>query len=537
MPFDREATPGAGAAENYYDVLGLRPGATDEEIEAAYADLAAMFAPSKVPAARQDYARKQRARLAASYAVLADPDQRAAYDNRLGGTAPAPAPATPPLAPPAPAAEIAVPVQSVPDEVHEPATADLAPLEEPNAADLPTSAEPILAQPLTIAPAPTAPLTVEPPDEGDGGLEAAPVVTRQATEQETARLAEIEVDEDAPVADDNEDELDTAEANDLVADEDELDTAEASASPPEEDLAPWQAPPAPPAPTRATPAKPVPKARPAAAPAAPPDSRPGGVALPSRREAAQIAERKPVPPAAAAPAPPARSGAPVTRPMGTTTRPTPARPAPARRAVADDGEEELLAPRSRTARPAPPPPRKRKKNTNNRLAYQIMTLVIALVLILGTGASFLSTTVTPTILDTPTPSAGAAAPLVAAGDSAGQAGQWTQAEQYFQQALQIDPQNVQATLGLAQVYMSKTPPDLQQANAYAQQVIRIAPGSTEATTARNLLAALSLTPQSTATTSGGAATTPAATPAGNTAPTPAATSPAAAPTTAATPAP
>jgi thioredoxin-like negative regulator of GroEL len=145
--------------------------------------------------------------------------------------------------------------------------------------------------------------------------------------------------------------------------------------------------------------------------------------------------------------------------------------------------------------------------------------------------------VTPTILDTPTPSAGAAAPLEAAGDSAGQAGQWTQAEQYFQQALQIDPQNVQATLGLAQVYMSKTPPDLQQANAYAQQVIRIAPGSTEATTARNLLAALSLTPQSTATTSGGAATTPAATPAGNTAPTPAATSPAAAPTTAATPAP
>jgi thioredoxin-like negative regulator of GroEL len=199
--------------------------------------------------------------------------------------------------------------------------------------------------------------------------------------------------------------------------------------------------------------------------------------------------------------------------------------------MTDDGEEELLAPRTRAARPAPPPPRKRKRsNTANKFAYQVMTVVIALVLIVGTVASFLSGTITPAVLDTPTPGAGAAAPLVASGNSAAQAGNWAQALQAFQQALQVEPQNVQATLGLAEVYMSMTPPNPQQANAYAQQVIRIAPGSTEATTARNILAALSLTPQTTATSSGGAAPTPAAA-------TPAATSPAAAPTTAATPAP
>src|SRR5689334_21124912 len=95
MTSERDAAPG-GSADNYYDLLGLAPGASDEEIEAAYADLSSMFAAGKVPASRQEYARKQRARLAAAYSVLADPDQRGAYDRRLGvGSRPPVTPALP----------------------------------------------------------------------------------------------------------------------------------------------------------------------------------------------------------------------------------------------------------------------------------------------------------------------------------------------------------------------------------------------------------------------------------------------------------
>ena len=43
MTFDKDAAAPAGG-ENYYEVLGLSPGAGEEEIEAAYADLSGMFA-------------------------------------------------------------------------------------------------------------------------------------------------------------------------------------------------------------------------------------------------------------------------------------------------------------------------------------------------------------------------------------------------------------------------------------------------------------------------------------------------------------
>jgi hypothetical protein len=431
-----------------------------------------------------------------------------------------------------------VPLSSAPGAGEEPVQEDTAYLtaaEEPDSADLPAPAAQELPPTLTIAPAPGAAPGDEAPVEADEALEAESVESEPDAEPAIARLSEIDAGEGASVAEvDEEAEAEAAEVSALAPDEDE-------------DLAPWETPPASteppparPAPApqgaskeapaaRATTAGPAPKARPAAAPAAPPAARTGGVALPNRREAAQIAARTPAPPVPAVPVPPARPGAPAPRPA--SARPAPARPTATRRLMTDDGEEELLAPRTRAARPAPPPPRKRKRsNTANKFAYQVMTVVIALVLIVGTVASFLSGTITPAVLDTPTPGAGAAAPLVASGNSAAQAGNWAQALQAFQQALQVEPQNVQATLGLAEVYMSMTPPNPQQANAYAQQVIRTAPGSTEATTARNILAALSLTPQTTATSSGGAAPTPAAA-------TPAATSPAAAPTTAATPAP
>jgi DnaJ-domain-containing protein 1 len=74
----------ATASSSFYDVLGLRPGASAREIKAAYRRLALAVHPDAAaphPAAAstaEDFIRVH-----AAYSTLSDPDKRADYDRRL----------------------------------------------------------------------------------------------------------------------------------------------------------------------------------------------------------------------------------------------------------------------------------------------------------------------------------------------------------------------------------------------------------------------------------------------------------------------
>ncbi|KAF8718477.1 hypothetical protein HU200_025245 [Digitaria exilis] len=69
----------AAAASSFYDVLGLRPGASPREIKAAYRRLALAVHPDAAPhPSAEDFIRVH-----AAYSTLSDPDKRADYDRRL----------------------------------------------------------------------------------------------------------------------------------------------------------------------------------------------------------------------------------------------------------------------------------------------------------------------------------------------------------------------------------------------------------------------------------------------------------------------
>ncbi|KAL6867510.1 hypothetical protein ACP4OV_015534 [Aristida adscensionis] len=69
------------AASSFYDVLGLRPGASAREIKDSYRRLARAVHPDAAaarPASAEDFIRVH-----AAYSTLSDPDKRADYDRRL----------------------------------------------------------------------------------------------------------------------------------------------------------------------------------------------------------------------------------------------------------------------------------------------------------------------------------------------------------------------------------------------------------------------------------------------------------------------
>nr|XP_034570986.1 chaperone protein dnaJ 11, chloroplastic-like [Setaria viridis] len=75
--------PGSPAASSFYDVLGLRPGASPREIKAAYRRLALAVHPDAAPHPASSSTAEDFIRVHAAYSTLSDPDKRADYDLRL----------------------------------------------------------------------------------------------------------------------------------------------------------------------------------------------------------------------------------------------------------------------------------------------------------------------------------------------------------------------------------------------------------------------------------------------------------------------
>lgn len=76
----------------YYEILGVGPDASTEEIQRAYRTLARRHHPDVAP----DADRVTMATINAAWAVLGDPGRRRIYDTALGGPEPAARPAPPP---------------------------------------------------------------------------------------------------------------------------------------------------------------------------------------------------------------------------------------------------------------------------------------------------------------------------------------------------------------------------------------------------------------------------------------------------------
>lgn len=66
---------------DYYEILGVRKGATPEELKKAYRELALSSHPDRVPAEKKKEAEDRFKEISEAYAVLTDPQKRALYDQ------------------------------------------------------------------------------------------------------------------------------------------------------------------------------------------------------------------------------------------------------------------------------------------------------------------------------------------------------------------------------------------------------------------------------------------------------------------------
>ena len=64
---------------DYYEVLGLQKGATDDEIKKAFRKLAMKYHPDKNPGDKE--AEEKFKEINEAYAVLSDPEQKSKYDR------------------------------------------------------------------------------------------------------------------------------------------------------------------------------------------------------------------------------------------------------------------------------------------------------------------------------------------------------------------------------------------------------------------------------------------------------------------------
>jgi len=67
--------------ESYYDILGVRENATQEEIKKAYRELVRKYHPDKFTGAARELAEEKLKQINEAYEVLSDPQKRAQYDS------------------------------------------------------------------------------------------------------------------------------------------------------------------------------------------------------------------------------------------------------------------------------------------------------------------------------------------------------------------------------------------------------------------------------------------------------------------------
>jgi hypothetical protein len=483
MAFDPQGRGGAAGHDDLYEVLGLTPDATPDEVDAAYHRLLnGLTSTSAASAAAAENLRRRRIRLANAYAVLADPEQRAAYDERMGLQAAAASPAEA-ARPTLPVPDAGLPPIAMP-EVTPRTTVPPMPMPEVT----PRTTVPPMPMPEIKHPEPVRPRRAGPASAPVPATPLADLPARPSDDEEEQRLSAPADDLVAPPAAEEGvvvDEVAAPVAAPIPADDTAPDSApeitpalddEEAAPPPVDDTpAPWETPD-----RRRAGAAPVVKPRPAqrrpvaTAPAAPPAPAPraaGGIALPSRK----VAEATPLP------APRSRTAL--------TDAPT--------RPLSDDTAEEPPVPRSRPAsRPAqtlPPikqrsaaPVRRPARKNRMPMVQTIFYVSMALILAIGTIAGIVTSVGLP-LGSTGTVAPGKTADALAQADAQLAAGNYSQAITLYNQVLTSAGEDPKALLGLAKAYYYKTPSEPDIAREYLARVFSSTGGNTNSPEANEAL--------------------------------------------------